>query len=209
VLGKPIIHNALEALKEAGCTRASIVVGHLADVLRSQLGASFSGLALDYIDNDVWSQTNSMFSLHLGLMSEPADFIIEGDVFFEPRFLRASPKGDIVWFVDSRYRDSDGSYLRTDVDGTVVEQRIERNQAGLDPSWAKSVGILRLTEAGSRRIAGWLTAAVSEGKQQLYYDLILAEHLSQRRVVSHDVAPGKWFEIDTPQDLAAAERRFS
>ena len=208
VLGKPIVCNALEALAGAGCTRTSIVVGHKADVLRDALGRTFQDMALDFIENEVWAQTNSMFSLHLGLQSEAADFVIEGDVFFEHDFLRGKPVRDITWFVDSIYRDSDGSYLRTDGAG-VIEQQIVKDQNSLDASWAKSVGILRLTKGGSGMVSDWLQRAVAQQKQQLYYDLILAEHLGDGAVGAHDVAPGKWFEIDTPQDLAAAERRFS
>lgn len=209
VLGKPIVVNALEALADAGCARTSIVVGHKEDVLRRALGTAFRGMALDYVENPVWATTNSMFSLHLGLQPEPADYVIEGDVFFEHDFLRSEPVRDITWFVDSTYRDSDGSYLRTGDDARVVAQKIVKDQNSLDASWAKSVGILRLTRAGSDLVSGWLQSAVAQQKQQLYYDLILAEHFGGDAVGAHDIAPGKWFEIDTPQDLTEAERRFS
>lgn len=208
VHGKPIIVNALEALEAAGCTRVTIVVGHKAEVLQAHLGVRFQSMDIAYITNDRWAETNSMFSLHLGLEGGHADFVLEGDVFFDHVFLQAPPMGEISWMVDSRYRESDGSYLRVDDQGRVVEQKIVKDQTTLSEHWAKSVGILLLTPKGSQDLADWLRTAVAENKQELYYDLIMAEHLDNSSVGSVDIAPQRWFEIDTPQDLAAAERLF-
>jgi choline kinase len=209
VQGTPIIVNALNALSNAGCRRASIVVGHLAGVLRERLGETYDGLLLDYVMNERWSETNSMFSLHLGLEKGPADYVLEGDVFFDREFLKKPLSHDIAWLVDGTYRDSDGSYLRLNSDGLVVQQRIANDQFSLAPDWAKSVGILHMSHLGAQRLGQWLRDAVLAHKHQLYYDLVIAEHLGERIVGARDIAPGKWFEIDTANDLVRAERLFA
>lgn len=209
VRGTPIIVNALAALRASGCTEVSIVVGHLAEVLKDRIGAAHSGMTIDYVENPRWADTNSMFSLHLALEAGPADYVLEGDVYFTPSILKTPEPREIGWLVDSAYRASDGSYLRCATDGVVAEQQIVRNQHELSPEWAKSVGILRLSRPGSTRLRDWLRTAVSQDKQNLYYDLIIAEHLAENLVRAVDIAPAKWFEIDTIDDLANAESLFA
>jgi choline kinase len=208
VLGRPILENALDALAVRGCAQATLVVGCLADVVQSRIGAAYNGMSIDYLTNDRWATTNSMYSLYLGLEAGPAAFVLEGDVFFEPGLLPEEAPDAIGWLVDSAYRASDGSYLRA-ADGRVVEQQIVRNPSELSADWAKSVGLLSLGGQGSSLLRDWLRKGVREQKQGLYYDLIIAEHLGEGRVQAIDVAPAKWYEIDTPQDLRNAEGLFS
>jgi choline kinase len=209
VNGTPIVENALAALQQAGCSSVSIVSGYLADVLQRRVGTRHHGMPIDYILNEEWQATNSMYSLHLALERGSAQFVIEGDVYFEPDLLRHPVLPDICWIVDGTYRASDGAYIQRDNDGCVSDLKIVKRPDELTPEWAKSVGMLLLSERGSVRLRDWLKAAVSEQKRNLYYDLIIAEHLEERVVRSLDIAPRRWWEIDTPEDLANAERLFS
>lgn len=208
VHGVPIIENALRALRLAGCSSVSIVTGYKDDVLRQRLGSQHQGMLLDYVSNLDWATTNSMFSLHLALERGPARYVVEGDVFFDPKLLPVAEPRDICWLVDGSYRASDGAYVQRGSDGAVVDLRIVKDPAGLSPEWGKSVGILMMSERGSAGLRDWLRTAVSEEKSNLYYDLVIAEHLNERKVYALDVAPTKWWEIDTAEDLANAEKLF-
>ncbi len=209
VNGVPIVENALRALRQVECSSVSIVVGYKADVLRQHLGSEFYGMPLDYVNNAQWATTNSMFSLHLSLEQGPARYVIEGDVYFAPDVLRHLTPLDVGWMVDSGHRSSDGAYLQCGTGGYVTDLRIIRSATKLGREWSKSVGILSLSDLGAFRLQEWLRAAVSQAKQNLYYDLIIAEHLKERSVQALDIAPAKWCEVDTPEDLANAERLFS
>jgi len=207
VNGVPILHNALEALAAEGCSEVRIVAGYKADYLRQQMGERYEGIALHYIFNEIWATTNSMYSLRLGLEQGSADYVLEGDVFFERSLLQLPSNGDIAWLADFSYRSSDGSYLKTSMTRRVTSVEIVKDPTKLDASWGKSVGILRLTTSGSARLKQWLCEAT--GKERLYYDMILAEHLEETAVQSVDISPFRWYEIDTVADLAAAEKIFT
>jgi choline kinase len=208
VNGIPIIENAMKALSAVGCARVSIVVGHNAELLRRRLGARFQNLDIDYLNNDEWNRTNSMFSLHLALERGPASYVLEGDVFFEPGLLPRPCTGDVTWLVDGSYRASDGCYLRHNSSGCVTDLKIVKAPEKLTSEWAKSIGILCLNEQGALHLREWLAVAVSQNKLNHYYDLIIAEHLDERTVWALDVAPAKWWEIDNLQDLRSAEGLF-
>jgi choline kinase len=209
VNGIPIVENALRALRHAGCSSVSIVAGYKADVLRERLGSHPQGMPVDYLLNADWATTNSMFSLHLALEQGPARYVVEGDVFFDPKLLPPTEPPDICWLVDGSYRAFDGAYVQRGGDSYVGDLRIVKNPAELGAEWAKSVGILLMSYRGSAGLRDWLRAAVLQEKRNLYYDLIIAEHLNERKVQALDIAPAKWWEIDTPVDLANAEKLFS
>jgi choline kinase len=209
VNGVPIIQNALCALLGVGCSDVSIVIGYRQEVIKQRVGSKYYGMQVHYVCNSDWESTNSMFSLHLALEDALPHYIIEGDVYFDPEILRHSAPSDVGWMVDSVHRISDGAYVQRDKDGYVSNLQIVRNPAELGPQWAKSIGILVLSDRGALRLREWLRTAVSQAKRDLYYDLIIAEHLKERTVQAVDIAPAKWWEIDTPEDLATAERLFS
>lgn len=210
VAGRRILENALEALAANGCETVRIVVGHHSDVVRERIGDCFAGLRIDYVENAMYSTTNSMYSLALGLggLREPV-WVLEGDVFFEPSILALPARSDIAWFVDSSARHLDGSFVESDAHGRALSQSIVRDLSLLKPNQAKSLGILRLATDGTLQMQRWLDRGIAEGRQNDYYDLIVGEHLADGLVHTVDVAGHKWFEIDTNEDLQAANRFFA
>lgn len=139
-------------------------------------------------------------------MTEPT-WVLEGDIFFEPRVLQKQGGGDVDWFVDSSVRDLDGAYLRVNADGRADELAIMRDLSKLDPN-RKSIGILRLTPQGAETLGQWLDEGIAAGRRNDYFDLILGDQLPNDHIRAVDVAGVRWFEIDTPQDLARAEKLF-
>lgn len=208
VNGSSIVERALNGLFVARFSEVLIVVGYKADVMRQRIGSSYAGLKIEYVLNPDWETTNSMYSLYLALNSCTAHSVIEGDVVFDPSILTMPARSSISWLIDSTYRATDGAYLRRDQTGYAVELQLAKRPELLDSAWAKSVGILQLTNAGSFLLKDWLRLAVSAGQQKLYYDLIVARHFNERIVATVDVAPARWHEIDTPEDLEIARRLF-
>ena len=140
-------------------------------------------------------------------MTEPT-WVLEGDIFFEPRVLQKQGGGDVDWFVDSSVRDLDGAYLRVNADGRADELAIMRDLSKLEPEQSKSIGILRLTPQGAETLGQWLDEGIAAGRRNDYFDLILGDQLPNDHIRAVDVAGVRWFEIDTPQDLARAEKLF-
>jgi choline kinase len=211
VRGQRILENALVALAANGCLHVRVVTGHFAELIQDTITTRYAGMVIEYIDNAEYATTNSMYSLALGLAGlDASTWVLEGDVFFEHSILGVAAPFDIAWFVDSRTRHLDGAYVEYDVQGRARSLAIIRDLSRLIPKQvAKSIGILRLTRSGVRQMRAWLQAGITSGKQNLYYDLIVGEHMQQSDVRIVDVAGRKWFEIDTAEDLRLAIQVFS
>jgi choline kinase len=209
VNGTPILINALAQLAARGVERVRVVVGHLEDVVKAEIPGRHLGMQVDLVANPDFASTNSMYSLALGLDGVAEDtWVLEGDVYFEGALLDNHPPADIAWMIDARRRDLDGAYVYFDANGVATRLEIVRNGATPGDSCGKSVGILRMSRAGVETGLRWLRRGIAQGKQGLYYDLIFAEHLGAGGVRVSDVSGRRWFEIDTPGDLARAEDMF-
>jgi len=208
--GTRILENALQCFAANGCERIKIVTGHFSQLIQDTITATFEGMAISYQVNEIYQTTNSMYSLHLGLegLGEPT-WVLEGDVFFESSILSLPVQYDIAWFVDSRVRSLDGAFVETDVRRRAQSLQIIRDLSLLEPNQHKSIGILRYSANGVRHLRQWLSEAVEQEKTNLYYDLILAEHMQELFVEVVDVDGRKWFEIDSPDELEEARRVFA
>ncbi|MCX6557975.1 MAG: phosphocholine cytidylyltransferase family protein [Candidatus Aminicenantes bacterium] len=206
---KSILENALTHLAEAGVERVVIVIGHLGQLIRDCFGDSFLGMRLEYMENPIYQSTNSMYSLHLGLqeVSGPI-WILEGDVVFDGQILHLPRPAEISWFVDSQALQMDGAFLQTDQHGIVQSLRIIRPPEKAQMGNFKSIGILHLSMAAVPIIQKWLSGGLANQQSNLYYDLIFADHLEERLISVVDIHGSRWFEIDTPADLKAAQELF-
>ncbi len=210
VRGRRILENTLRGLSAHGCTSVTIVVGHLADMVRTLISNRFLGMSVRYIENPQYRTTNSMYSLALGLEHQKeATWVLEGDVFFDHALLSLARPGGILWYVDSSLRHLDGSYVEASRDGRAVSVEIVRDLSLLRSGQSKSIGVLRLTREGVNKVRGWLRLGMEAQRSGDYYDLILRDHLAEGEVQAVDVAGCRWAEIDTPADLEVAERLFS
>jgi choline kinase len=208
--GTPILENALRALALNGCEGAQLVVGHKADVIRDVIKGEFAGVQIAYIENHDYQRTNSMYSLALGMRDlQGPCWVIEGDVFIEPRLLSLRPTGEISWYVDSSTRQFDGAYVEIGANDIAEGLAVVRDPSSLKPSQSKSVGILHLSTRGFLSVRSWLEDAIMRGRQNDYYDLILGDNMGSKMISTVDVAGCKWFEVDNQQDLAMAEKIFS
>lgn len=204
-----ILDNALQMLADNGCEQVRIVIGHHADLVRATITNRYAGMAISYIANPIYETTNSMYSLALGLDGlDVPTWVIEGDVYFEASLLSLKSPAEIAWYVDSTTRGLDGAFVEADDQGVIRSLRIIRDLSLLTPRQSKSVGVLHLTQAGARRLGDWLRSGIRENRHNVYYDLIIADHLHEGAVHIVDVAGRKWFEIDNQADLEKATELF-
>jgi choline kinase len=214
VTDKTIIHNALNNLEDVGVKEVYIVTGYLGEILQSKLGTTFKNLKIFYITNESYASTNSMYSLLLGLKQIPQNenvLILEGDVFFEPSVIAKIPIHPITWFADSSISELDGCYLKSKADkvsqiGIYKHNEIKNSNGYI---YAKSVGILAVENKYIQLLITWLKKAVEEKKTNLYYDLILAEHIKELDIRLLDISEKKWFEIDSVEDLQVCTKIFN
>lgn len=204
-----ILENTLNLLVQNGCQTVSIVVGHFAELIHETITEKYHGMDIEFITNKEYKTTNSMYSLALALeKNDTATWVIEGDVFLENTILSIPMKSEITWFVDSSCRHLDGAFVESDANQRAISLQIVRDLSNLNNYQSKSIGVLQLGAKGVKKIRTWLKNAICEGRKNIYYDIIIGEHLDEIKVTVADVAGRKWYEIDTHDDLIKASMIF-
>ena len=89
VAGTPLLVNALHNLTELGIRQIGIVVGHMADYIRSAIGSSFNGAEIAYYENARYRETNNIYSLYKALdFFDDDSLMLECDIFYRVDLLR-------------------------------------------------------------------------------------------------------------------------
>ncbi len=204
--GRPILETILEALIKNGIKKTVIVIGYLGDIVEDWIGPEYQGMQISYIRNKIFHRTNSMYSLWLAReYLGKGVILIEGDTFFEEALISgvlAEDQKKSHWLVCWFGPEHEGSRSTVDETGRIKKIEIVRKPI---TEWKfnqyKSVGILKLTPRYGRRLSKWLSIEVKKENTNVYFDLIIAEHLDEASIYIHDVTGLKWADVDKMEDL--------
>ena len=217
VNGKTLIENAIEALLAAGITRLVMVVGYKSDVLKAFLAGKYPDMAIEFIDNPVYSTTNNIYSLFLAKQALAADdtILLESDLIFDKDIIRElvdNPADNLAVV----------SPFEPWMDGTVTVLNDRQEIVGIlgknDFVWSntrdyyKTVNIYKLSKSFSENVyLPFLDAYQKAYGKNEYYETVLKviAFLDNTMLKAHIVDESRWYEIDDPADLAIAETRFS
>jgi D-glycero-alpha-D-manno-heptose 1-phosphate guanylyltransferase len=83
IAGRPFLEILLTQLLRSGCTRVLLSVGHQHTVIQDHFGASFHGMALDYIVESVPLGTGGAIRLALAQAREESVLVLNGDTFLD------------------------------------------------------------------------------------------------------------------------------
>lgn len=220
VNGVPILTRALECLRAADCREAALVVGYLADQIREEVGTSRAGLRLRYVENPVYAETNTSYSLQLGLEAA-GDFdsllVLEGDVFFEEALLRRLVRDphDNATLLETYHPPLDGTFAERDEESGYVRDWTHKSAREAGYTLEDKYKTINIHKFGRRFTEETLLPEArrvceeSAGREPL--------ETVMRRIVRRDgravygLASGglKWAEIDDTRDLALAEALFA
>ncbi len=212
VAGRPLIRWQLDAFEAAGISEIVFITGHHGEQIR-ELGPSYGGISLRYIDNPKYSSRNINYSLYLAREeAEGRPFIcFEGDLLLHPGILRSlitAPHENCI-VVDPEPKSSM-------VDTLVVgrNDRVERlwfadhqdlrsalTQPGVS-ALGELVCAVRFGAAASRFLFDSLARSSFEGRTTLYDLISQSFKVCETGYVT--VGPHPWVEIDTAQDLERA-----
>ena len=221
VNAKPILEYQLEALLLAGIQDVILVVGHLAELLSDKYGTSYRGMNIHYVENRLYDRTNNIYSLWLARQHLNGQvLLLEGDLVFEPELLErltqtAEPDVAIV----ERFQPSmDGTVILTHglgANGIWASQMVLKAYQGDDFDYAsalKTVNIYKLSpELLQDQIVPELDSYVAQQRNDQYYEAVFADLISRNamRLAVLFAAPNRWAEVDTMEDLQAAEKLFA
>ena len=204
--GKPILENTLEILIKNGIQKTVIVIGYLGDIIKDWIGPEYQGMPISYIRNEIFHRSNSMYSLFLArqYLREGA-ILIEGDTFFEEALISGvleRNQNKSYWLVSWFGPEHEGSRSTVDKNGRIQKIEIVRKPvAEFGFNQYKSTGILKLTPKYGKRFALWLWEEIKQANVNIYFDLVIAKHLSDAAIYIHDATGLKWADVDKIEDL--------
>ena len=211
--GRTLLERMLDQLERSGIRRTTIVVGYQAESLREKIGDSFREMEIRYIHNPIFDKTNNIYSLYLAkeTLLEDETILLESDLVFEDAVLERlldDPRPDLA--VVSKY----AAWM----DGTVLTLSDEDAITGFIPKsrfdfadvdrYFKTVNIYRFSrEFSSTHYVPFLEAYCKAMGHNEYYEQVLhiLTLLEEPSICALRLDREKWYEIDTPLDLACAE----
>ncbi|MBQ8536024.1 MAG: phosphocholine cytidylyltransferase family protein [Clostridia bacterium] len=218
VNGTPLLVNALNCLTACGIEEIGIVVGHMADYIRSAIGDAWQGVPVRYFENKEYLTTNNIYSLY-----QAADFcdsdmlLLECDLIYKKTMLEKllAGQGECSILVSPfDPATMDGSVIEV-VEGDTARALIlgKWQEDGFDYThMRKTVNLYRFEKGFVQKkfipLVRWYVANMGVNS---YYEKVLGSLLYYRecdaRIV--EVPASMWCEIDDAEDLKRAERHFA
>lgn len=203
VSGRPLIAYTLDALIEAGCERATIVVGYRARQLREGLlAAAPAGLPLRFVEN---TRFHAGASLSLRAAREAA-----ADSPFLLLMADHMLSAPIVRALVSAWMPGGPSFVATDASPWPPAYTEEATRVRLAPGSRRVVAIGKALEpfdaldTGAFLLAPEAWDAVDATPEDCELSVIFGALARSGRLHAVDVSGASWYDVDTAADLAAA-----
>ncbi len=210
VNGVPILGRLVRCLVKQGFNRLVVVVGYLDGRIREYLEANARGLTVDFVDCPDYATTNNIYSLWLARDHIHEPFVlIESDLVFDSDMLRAMRTPDHV--AVARFQaPMTGTTVSLDPSGRVVSFHVGADPRGGDLCY-KTVNVYSLSLPVWQEVVRRLERRITAGHVNDYYEVVFAEMVADRALAFQAVHfdSGRWYEIDTIEDLCMAEQLFS
>lgn len=215
----PILLNALGNLQGIGIKNVVIVVGYLADQIQNQVGNSYMNLHIKYVVNDRYEETNTSYSLKLGLEAlgeYETLYLLEGDVFFEKGLLKSIDQcmEENATLVEKYQPHLDGTFVELNANSYVIDWTHKSGRGDgyrLEDKY-KTINIHKFTQKFVNQTLQKKVREVCEstnGTAPLEYVMRSIVKVDENQIYGLECGKFKWYEIDDLQDLKRAEEIFS
>lgn len=206
--GVPILERLLRTLGRYEFTRLVVVVGHESDAIQDYLGDRCGGIEIDYVTSSCYRTTNNIYSLWLARQSvDEAVVLIEADLVFDEVLFaemlhpdRAAISRQLPWM--------NGTTVTLDATGVAAFCLGEMSRP--DATHYKTVNMYSFSRETWRAICGRLDTYIAAKRTGDYYESVFAEMVADGSLALTPVLfdADSWYEVDTLEDLAAAEIVF-
>ena len=215
VNGTPLLVNALNNLTALGIMDIGIVVGHMANYIKSEIGMEFNGAKISYFENPRYLETNNVVSLYNAFdFCDDYMLMLECDIYYHKEMLEALMAGEgecSILVSPFNPETMDGSVIRVDGDKALELVLGKWQGTHFDySSTRKTVNMYRFTKKFTVKYISLIKWYVELMGEQSYYEKVLGSLMYLRecdmRVV--EVPEDMWCEVDDADDLARARARF-
>ncbi len=202
--GRPLIHQTLRALAEAGITEAIVVVGYLGHEVDEAV-RGFRGLAVRTVENTRF-HLGASYSLAAAreLCGEEPFLLVMSDHLLSPALLRrlalAEPRDACKIAADASYWPDE--YIE---EATLLRFASDRRVTAI----GKRIGDASALDAGAFACTNEIWEALDTAPEDCDLSTVFTELVNGGRLFAADVSGGRWYDIDTPEDIPLAEARLA
>ena len=215
VNNKAIIENILDSLlnyKEK-VEAVHIVLGYKKEEIIERLKGKYKELNINYIENDIYRETNNIYSLWLSGKYIKKDLILfESDVYFDPLIIDDLFNTDKnIALVDKYESFMEGTALEVDNDGMITNIITKKRHSDLRGLY-KTLNLYHFTADFFKEIfLPTLEIYMKTQSRNSYYEVILKllVFLGKQKIYAKCTDGRAWYEIDDMEDLRNARYLFS
>jgi L-glutamine-phosphate cytidylyltransferase len=214
VAGAPIIDHIMGSLQNAGITDCVVATGHKAGMLAEYMQKKFTFCSLTFVENEKYETTNNIYSLWLARdYLQQGFYLAEADVCCDRRLMAAmaaAPHPDCM-AVDLFRPPMNGATVSLLPSGIVEGMYPSPAAAAAGAILFKTVNVYKCSADYSREhFLPGLARHIAAGNVNLYYETVIREDIQRGiRFFGFKMENLPWWEIDTPEDAALAERLFT
>jgi choline kinase len=206
---KSILERLVIGLKKQGFKRLVIVTGYLENCIREFLGTKSGNMTIEYIYSPLYRTTNNIYSLWMArkIINEPF-MLIESDLVFDSSQLDNMIFPDRIavarmqpWMNGTTVSINQAQLVKSYQDGTTVHFNEVRY---------KTVNIYSFSLPTWHSIVKKLNQHIAAGIVNSYYETVFSDMVADGSLSLKAVPFNNklWYEIDTIEDLAEAEKLF-
>ena len=206
---KSMLARLVTNLTAQGFTRLVIVTGYKQECIVDFLGDKKEDLSIEYVHSPLYKTTNNIYSLWMARNSIKEPFVlIESDLVLETSLLTNMVYPDRMAVAK----------MQPWLNGTTVtindKNKVIQFQPGTTETYTetryKTVNIYSFSLDSWQKISKKLNQYIAEGSVNSYYETVFSDLVDEQELqleaVSFDKKP--WYEVDTIDDLAEAEKLF-
>ncbi len=199
-----LLERQIQELKSLGVDDVTVVVGYAADRVRQ----AYSFAVNNFVENTVFDQTNSLYSLWLArdLLSD-GFVVMNSDVLFHPQMLK-----DLI---TAKYEDAllisycdDPTVAMGDEEMKVKVRggRVVDMSKKMDPAEAdgENVGVVKFGPTGARLLVEQMNRIIANGGERDWSPKAFLEVAKLRPLRAVSTRGYPWTEIDFPEDFHRA-----
>ena len=204
-----ILERLIKSLNQNRFKRLVVVTGHLENCIRNFLETRAGNLTIEYVFSPLYKTTNNIYSLWMArnMIREPF-LLIESDLVFDPSLLAGMLYPDRIAIARMKPW-LNGSTVTINPSNRVDAFHSEARNNSKQTRY-KTVNIYSLSVSSWHRVIEKLNQYVLAGRVNDYYEAVFRQMVAEKslsfQAVFFDHKP--WYEIDTIEDLASAEKLF-
>jgi choline kinase len=210
VAGRPLIARSVDSLIAAGITEFVVVTGHLEDQLQRFFHSNYPGISVTFIHNERYEETNNAFSLLLARQAINGEgmLLLDGDILYDHAITRKvlGPNAPARCLVVRRSEQLGEEEIKVQLDRNGRIAQIGK-QLCPEECVGESIGIARFDPLATVLLFETLHHRICRlGLTGEFYEASFQQMIEHgMRLDMLDAENHPCMEIDTPEDLQAAE----